>query len=94
MCPFVCVCVSVCLCESMCVCVCLYMCVCVCVSVYVSLCLFMFMIGSYNTLLDLGVSCDTYHAGLSTGRRSKVHSQFLRDEIQVIYLSIYLSILP
>lgn len=34
-------------------------------------------------LSELGVNCEMYHAGMSNEARSRVHHQFLRDEIQV-----------
>ena len=37
---------------------------------------------------DLGVKCGMYHAGMSIQTRTRVHHQFLRDELQVKLTSI------
>ena len=39
-------------------------------------------------LKDLGVKCDTYHAGLNNTKRTQIHHQFLKDELQVIGFSL------
>ena len=38
-------------------------------------------------IVDIGVRCEAYHAGMSTMRKKETHHKFLRDELQVKFLS-------
>ncbi|XP_073493048.1 bifunctional 3'-5' exonuclease/ATP-dependent helicase WRN isoform X4 [Phyllobates terribilis] len=39
-------------------------------------------------LLKLGISCDTYHAGMGIKARRDVHHRFMRDEIQCVVATV------